>query len=118
MTEAERDRRSAYTASLSGRVNVTLNAVTLDAEERRIRALRAAEILEGASWLFDEFISEQTREMIATDISQTTERDILHVSITAAMGLKAHLLTIIQNHQAEITRNERRDRAERPADAS
>lgn len=95
---------------------VTLNAVTLDAEERRIRALRAAEILENASWLFDEFISEQTREMIATGPEQTKERDILHADIRAAMGLKAHLLTIVQQHQAEQTLNERRERAERPAD--
>ncbi len=97
-------------------ITVTLNAVTLDAEERRARALRAAEILEGASWLFDEFISEQTREMIATDISQTTERDCLHANITAAMGLKAHLINIVNNYQAETKLNEQRYRDRKPAD--
>lgn len=99
-------------------LTVTLNAVTLDAEERRIRALRAAEILENASWLFDEFISEQTRDLIATDARQSEEREILAADIRAAMNLKGHLLTIIHQHQAEQTINERRERAERPADAS
>lgn len=97
-------------------ITVTLNAVTLDAEARRIRALRAQEVLDNASWLFDEFISEQTREMIATDISQTTERDCLHASITAAMAMKGHLLTIVNNHQAETKLNEQRDRDRKPAD--
>ena len=48
-------------------VTVTLNRVDLDAEARRNRALRAAELLENASWLFDELISERARDLIATD---------------------------------------------------
>lgn len=97
-------------------ITVTLNAVTLDAEARRIRALRAQEVLDNASWLFDEFISEQTRDLIATDTRQSEEREILAADIRAAMSLKGHLLTIIQNHEAEQKLNERRSRAEQPAD--
>lgn len=97
-------------------VTVTLNRVDLDAEARRNRALRAAELLENASWLFDELISERARDLIATDARQAEEREILHADIRATMGLKGHLLSIIQNHQAEQKLNERRERDYQPAD--
>jgi hypothetical protein len=46
-------------------VNVTLNAVELDGEARYINgAFRARELLEGASWVFDELVSERARDFI------------------------------------------------------
>ena len=97
-------------AAASGAVTVTLNKVELDAEERRSRAIRAKEVLDGASWLFDEFISEAAREMIASPAFASNERERLYADIRAAMGLKAHLISILQNHEAENTLNERRSR--------
>jgi hypothetical protein len=91
-------------------VTVTLNKVELDAEERRSRAVRAREILDGCSWLFDEFISESTRDMIATNPDDPQARERLYADIRAAMGLKAHLISILQNDEAENTINERRSR--------
>lgn len=97
-------------------ITVTLNSVELDAEARLQRAIRARELLDGASWAFDELISEGAREFIATDPANAELREAAHRQIHAVTGLKAHLLTIVNNHIAEAKRDERRNRNERPAD--
>ena len=95
--------------------HVTLNAVELDAEERRHRAIRARGLIEGAGWLFDEHISDLTRDLLATGPQQNVLREQLYLQIDATVGLKARLLGILQNHEAEATIHERKHRAD-PAD--
>jgi hypothetical protein len=94
--------------------NVTLNSVELDAEQRRARAIRARELLEGASWLFDEYISEQARDWLGS--SAPDVREIRHARATVAAELKAHLLSIVDRQLAEERQNERRTGNDRPAD--
>ena len=95
---------------------VTLNHVDLDAEARRARALRAAELLEGASWAIDDLISDRMRQIMQSSPDHAPLRERLHAEVRVALDLKANLLTIVQQHQAENTLNERRDRNAKPAD--
>ncbi|HYC65673.1 MAG TPA: hypothetical protein VEC14_13150 [Reyranellaceae bacterium] len=96
-------------------ITVTLNRPDLDAEAKRARARRAAEVLKDAGWAFDEFIAEQTTDLLATGDDQP-KRERIFNSIQAAADLKAHLIRIVQQQEAENTLNERRNRDERPAD--
>lgn len=96
-------------------ITVTLKREELDAEAKRARALRAAEILEGAGWVFDEFTSIRTQDLLATG-SDTVKREEIFAEIQAAAEIKAHLIQIVQHHQAEQKLNERRTRDDKPAD--
>lgn len=91
---------------------VTLNAVELDAEERRQRAIRARGVMEGAGWLFDEQISELTREMLDTDASQTDRRERIFTEILAVSRLKGALIQILRDEEARKVQNERKHRAD------
>lgn len=86
--------------------NVTLNALNLDSEARRARALRAKELLEGASWAIDEFIAEAARKWLGA--TEYQERERLHLQATVATTLKSDLLTIVDRHLAEEKEHERR----------
>lgn len=99
-------------------ITITLgNRPKLDADELRARAMRAADVLNGASWVFDEYVSDKAREFIHTDAKDAEKREILHHRINAAMELKQDLLQIIANQQAEETANARKHRSEPAADA-
>lgn len=86
--------------------NVTLNAVALDAEASRARALRARELLEGSSWVIDEYLAGVAREWLGEVDPAMRER--LHVKVGVATDLKADLLSIVDRHLAEEKEHERR----------
>lgn len=88
----------------------------LDAEGRRLRALRAKEVLNGAGWLFDEYISDLNRDLLSTAPGQAEVREHLYRQIDAAAQLKGHLQHILDNQEAEDRRNERRHRNDPAAD--
>ena len=96
-------------------ITVTLNRPEMDPEAKRARARRAAELLKDAGWAFDEFIAEQTTDLLATGDDQP-KRERIFNSIQAAADLKAYLIRIVQQQEAENTLNERRNRDDKPAD--
>lgn len=93
--------------------NVTLNAVNLDAEAERARGLRAKELLEGASWAIDEYVSNAARVWLSEPNS--VERERLHMRVTVAREFKADLLTIVDRYIAAEKDHERR-KPRQPAD--
>jgi hypothetical protein len=94
-------------------ITITLgNRPDLDPEERRLRALRAQEVLAGAGWAFDEVISGLTRDLIDTPAEQPAKRETLYYHIDAAIRLKDHLRRVVTNHEAELKANERKHRDE------
>ena len=98
-------------------ITVTLNRPELDAEAKRARARRAAEVLTDAGWVFDEFIAERNTELLAaTGRLNAGVREEIFLEMQVAAQIKDHLKQIVQNHQGEKTINERRNRDERPAD--
>lgn len=79
----------------------------LTPEELRARALRAAELLNGASWAIDELVkAEQLRWL---SLPTADEREDAHRNATAALGLKAHLLAIVNAQQGQEALDARRN---------
>lgn len=79
-------------------------------EEIAQRARRAAELLDGCGWVFDEHISSLTQQMLDTDPADTAATGELHRSIRAAAELKGRLMHTINSKLLEDRRDERRDR--------
>ncbi len=87
-------------------ITVTLGKrAELTSEEAQQRIRRAAEVLEGVGWLFDEHISSMTEIMLDTE--DMCERDRLYRSIRAAAELKARLVQIVNSKALEDKKNER-----------
>lgn len=96
---------------MSDQFNIVLgNPQQLDEEARLARYRRAAEILNEAGWLFDEYMSDQNRSLLGTLSGDVTAREEAYRRISVAAELKAHLMSIC-NEQAYIARkNERAER--------
>lgn len=88
----------------------------LDAEERRARAVRARELLEGAGWAFNELISEQNRQLLDTKPEEAVRREDLFRVIRATADLKGLLIQIVDTQVAAERAHERRNRNQQPAD--
>ena len=100
-------------------ITVTLGPRSdLDPDEKRQRALRAAEVLGSAGWVFDEVISALTQEMLGRDAPHEKEkREELFQQIKATAHLKGHLQFIVKQKAAEEAIHERKHRNDPPADA-
>lgn len=79
-------------------------------EELQQRIRRAAEVLEGCGWVFDEHISSLTQTLLDTAAEDGRRREELYQSIRAAAELKGKLVQIVNSKALEDRRNERRDR--------
>lgn len=89
---------------------VTLgSAAELDPEEKRLRMLRAKEVLSGAGWLFDEQMSDLTRDMLGTSPEQSGKREELFHQIDALAQVKGRLMGIIHEYEAKQKAHEQRN---------
>lgn len=95
-------------------ITVTLGTAQLTADEKESRARRAAEVLDGAHWVFDEFASERTADLLSAPTAG--EREEIFREIQVAADLKAKLIHIVNTHTAEQKLDERRNRDRKPAD--
>lgn len=82
----------------------------LTPEEAQQRIRRAAEALEGCGWVFDEYISSATQDLLDTPDDALGIRDRLYRSIRAAADLKGKLVQIVNSKPLEDKRNERGSR--------
>lgn len=88
-------------------ITVTLGKrADLTPEEAQQRIRRAAEVLEGAGWLFDEHISSMTQALL--DAPTDVAREEYYRTIRAAADLKVRLVQIVNSKPLEDKRNERR----------
>lgn len=75
-------------------------------EEAKARARRAAEILDTCTWAIDELVVQSQRDWItATSVEAREEH---HGDAKAALRLKAHLMSIVNQQQAQEAIDERR----------
>ena len=86
------------------------NPPPLDDEARVARARRAKEILLEASWLWDEYMSEQNRALLGTLPADVAGREECYRRIAVAAELKGHLLSIVNFEAYLEKRNERSNR--------
>lgn len=63
-------------------------------EERRQRGLRAAELIEGAGWVFDEYVKVQQGKIINSAPDDMTTRETAYTLARAALEMKAALAKI------------------------
>jgi len=75
-------------------------------EEKRLRALRAAEVLETMAWAFEELIQDEQNAWLQ---AKTPEEREEHFHAARAVGaLAGRLSSIINAHQAQEKLDERR----------
>lgn len=75
-------------------------------DEKRARALRAAEVLTAMGWVFDELVQEQQNKWLRATTPEAREE---HHRIARATGeLAGHLASIVNQHQAQEKLDERR----------
>ncbi len=75
-------------------------------DERRARALRAAEVLSSMGWAFEELIQEQQNKWLRATTPEAREE---HHRIARATGeLAGHLASIVNAQQAQEKLDERR----------
>lgn len=91
--------------------NIVLgNPQQLDEEARLARYRRAAEILNEAGWLFDEYMSDQNRALLGSLVGDVAAREEAYRRISVAAELKAHLMSICNEQTYIARRNERAER--------
>jgi hypothetical protein len=79
----------------------------LDPEEKRAKARRAAEILDGAGWLFDEAIATWTDAIVNSAAKDAEQREEAYRHIHSIQYLRTHLSGIaatmaIEDKQREL----------------
>ncbi len=82
---------------------------TTAAEARDRRAQRARELLADAGWLFDDFVNIEMRRVLTSDPDDMTTREIAYNRARIATELKAGLAALVEKHEADARRKERRD---------
>ena len=77
------------------------------AREQRLR--RAREVLSDAGWLFDDFVNAEMRKVLVSKPDEREAREEAHRRARVATELKAGLESLIENYEADLRLQERRD---------
>lgn len=73
------------------------------------RYLRAREVLDGAGWLFDEFVNAEVRKIITSAPDDVSGREAAFTRSRIGTEMKLTLLGIIEEYEADLKMQERRD---------
>jgi hypothetical protein len=76
--------------------------------EHQIR--RAREVLEGAGWLFDDFVNAEMRKVLMSRPDERDAREEAYRRARVATELKAGLEALIESHEADKRLQERREK--------
>jgi hypothetical protein len=76
--------------------------------EQQLR--RAREVLSGAGWLFDDFVNAEMRKVLVSKLDERDAREEAHRRARVAAEMKASLESLIENYEADLRLQERRDR--------
>lgn len=80
-----------------------------DEPDREARYRRAREVLQGAGWLFDEFVNREVAKLMATAPDDMTTREIVYTRARVARELKASLMYEVEQYEARQKIMEKRD---------
>lgn len=81
---------------------------TTAAQTRDHKVQRARELLADAGWLFDDFVNGEMRRVLVSDPDDMTTREIAYNRARIATELKTSLAAMIEQHEADVRRKERR----------
>ena len=82
---------------------------TTAAQARDHKVQRARELLADAGWLFDDFVNGEMRRVLTSDPDDMSTREIAYNRARIATELKAGLAALVEEHEADARRKERRD---------
>ena len=86
---------------MSDQFNIVLgNPQQLDEEARLARYRRAAEILNEAGWLWDEYMADQNRALLGTSPGDVTARETAYANIRVAAEMKAQAEIAVMQQKA------------------
>lgn len=78
-------------------------------QARDHKVQRARELLADAGWLFDDFVNAEMRRVLTSDPDDMTTREIAYNRARIATELKAGLAALVDQHEVDARRKERRD---------
>ncbi len=77
--------------------------------EREQKYRRARELLADAGWLFDDFVNNEMRRVLASDPDDMTTREIAYNRARVATEVKAGLASLVEEYEADVQLKERRE---------
>ena len=78
------------------------------AREQQFR--RAREVLSDAGWLFDDFVNAEMRKVLVSKPDERDAREEAHRRARVAAEMKTSLESLIEQYEADLRLQERRDR--------
>ena len=82
--------------------------------EHRLR--RAREVLSEAGWLFDDFVNAEMRKVLVSAPDERDAREEAYRRARVATEMKAGLESLIENYEADMRLQERRDQQKESRD--
>ena len=77
--------------------------------EREQQVRRAREVLSEAGWLFDDFVNAEMRKVLVSKPDEREAREEAWRRARVATEMKAGLESLIEQHDADVKLQERRD---------
>lgn len=71
----------------------------LTAEDREARYIRAREVLQGAGWVFDEFVNHEMRKIMVSEPDDMTAREVAYTRARVATELKTRLMSEVKDFE-------------------
>jgi hypothetical protein len=81
--------------------------------DREQQVRRAREVLSDAGWLFDDFVNAEMRKVLVSKPDEREAREEAYRRARVATELKAGLESLIENHEADMRLQERRDQQQK-----
>ena len=80
------------------------------------RIKRARELLVDAGWLFDDFVNAEMRKVLVSKPDEREAREEAYRRARVATEMKAGLESLIENYEADMRLQERRDQQKESRD--
>ncbi len=77
--------------------------------DREQQVRRAREVLSDAGWLFDDFVNAEMRKVLVSKPDEREAREEAYRRARVATEMKAGLESLIENYEADMRLQERRD---------
>lgn len=78
-------------------------------DDKEARYLRAREVLQGAGWVFDQFVNGEMAKIMKSDPEDMTGREIAYTRARVATEIKLGLMAEVQEYQTDQQMLERKE---------
>jgi hypothetical protein len=84
--------------------------------DREQQVRRAREVLSDAGWLFDDFVNAEMRKVLVSAPDERDAREEAYRRARVATEMKAGLESLVENYEADMRLQERRDQQKESRD--